>query len=160
MSKVFSARQESQHALRPSAGVSYTSIADEGLADYSGYCRVQIQNCVGKLATAMRAYKHFLTAKFRLFVFFALLFSGDAQAQVVVDVSKITCDQFATYKIANPDYIAIWLSGYYHGTRGDMKIDIQTLKADATKVENYCLSKPDLLLVQAVKTVLGISGGP
>jgi acid stress chaperone HdeB len=101
----------------------------------------------------MRAYKHFLTTKFRLFVFFALLFSVDAQAQEVVDISKITCDQFATYKIANPEYIAIWISGYYHGTRGDMKVDIQTLKANARKVENYCLSKPDVPLVEAVKTV-------
>ena len=79
---------------------------------------------------------------------------------MVVDVSKITCDQFATYKIENPEYIAIWLSGYYHGTRGDMKIDIQTLSADAKKVEDYCLNKPDVLLIQAVKTVLGISVNP
>src|SRR6516164_4553376 len=105
----------------------------------------------------MRTYKYFPTAKFFLFVFVALLFSVDAEAQVVVDVSKITCDQFATYKIANPEYIAIWLSGYYHGTRGDMKVDIQTLKADAARVENYCLSKPDVPLVPAVKAVLGIS---
>jgi hypothetical protein len=105
--------------------------------------------------------KHSLTTKFLLFVSIALLFSTiDAKAQVVVDVSKITCNQFATYKIANPDLIAVWLNGYYHGTRGDMKVDIQTLKTDATKVENYCLSQPDLPLVQAVKTVLGISGGP
>ena len=108
----------------------------------------------------MRAYKNFLSTKFLFFLFVALLFSVDAEAQEVVDVSKITCDQFATYKIANPEYIAIWLNGYYHGTRGDMKIEIQTLKADATKVENYCLSKPDVPLVQAVKTVLGISSGP
>jgi len=108
----------------------------------------------------MCAYKHFLTTKFLLFAFIALVFSVDAEAQVVVDVSKITCDQFATYKIENPEYIAIWLSGYYHGTRGDMKVDIQTLGADAKKVEVYCLSKPDVPLVQAMKTVLGISVAP
>jgi len=108
----------------------------------------------------MRDYHYFLTTKFVLFAFFALVFSVDAEAQVVVDVSKITCDQFATYKIENPEYIAIWLSGYYHGTRGDMKVDIQTLSADAKKVEVYCLSKPDVPLVQAVKTVLGISVAP
>jgi len=113
-----------------------------------------------EVATAMRAYEYFLTTKFLLFVFIALLFSVDAEAQVVVDVSKITCDQFATYKIENPEYIAIWLSGYYHGTRGDMKVDLQTLSADAKKVEYYCLSKPDVPLAQAVKTVLGISVGP
>ena len=98
--------------------------------------------------------------KFLLLILLALLFSDHARAQEVVDVSKITCDQFATYKIANPEHIAIWLSGYYHGTRGDMTVDIQSLRADAKKVEVYCLSKPDVPLIQAVKTVLGISVGP
>jgi len=111
-------------------------------------------------ATVKQACKDSLARKFLLLILLALSFSDHARAQVMVDVSKITCDQFATYKITNPEYIAIWLGGYYHGTRGDMKVDIQSLKADATKVENYCLSKPDVLLVQAVKTVLGISGGP
>jgi acid stress chaperone HdeB len=101
--------------------------------------------------------REFLSAtKFMLFVS-ALVFSVGAEAQVVVDVGKITCDQFATYKIENPKYIAIWLDGYYHGTRGDMKVDIQTLSADVKKVEYYCLDKPDLPLVQALKAVLGIS---
>src|SRR4029453_14300640 len=93
----------------------------------------------------------------KLLVFiFALFFSVDAEAQVVVDVSKITCDQFATYKIENPENIVIWLDGYYHGPRGDMKVDVQTLSADAKKVEMYCLSKPEVPLLQAVKVGLGI----
>jgi acid stress chaperone HdeB len=66
----------------------------------------------------MHARKDPLTRKFLLLALLALLFSDHARAQVMVDVSKITCDQFATYKIANPEYIAIWLNGYYHGTQG------------------------------------------
>jgi hypothetical protein len=108
----------------------------------------------------MHACKHPLIRKFLLLILLALLFSDHARAQVMVDVSKITCDQFATYKIVNPEYLAIWLSGYYHGTRGDMTVDIQTLSADAKKVEGYCLMKPEVPLIQAVKTVLGISVGP
>jgi hypothetical protein len=108
----------------------------------------------------MLNYKYLLAPKLLFFVFVAVLVSVDAGAQVVVDVSKITCDQFATYKVENPEYIAIWLDGYYHGTRGDMKVDVQTLSADVKKVEMYCLSKPEVPLVQAVKTVLGISVGP
>ena len=108
----------------------------------------------------MRACEDSPVRKFLLVILLALLFSDHARAQVMVDVSKITCDQFATYKIANPEYIAIWLSGYYHGTRGDMIVDIQTLSSDAKKVEGYCLMKPEVPLIQAVKTVLGISVGP
>ena len=98
--------------------------------------------------------------KFLLFFLVAIMVSVDAEAQVVVDVSKINCDQFATYKVENPENIVIWLDGYYHGTRGNMKVDVQTLTADAKKVEMYCLSNPEVPLLEAVKTVLGISLGP
>ena len=109
----------------------------------------------------MHVCKRPLIRKFLFLILLTLFsFSEHARAQVMVDVSRITCDQFATYKIANPEYIAIWLNGYYHGTRGDMTVDIQTLSADAKKVEGYCLMKPEIPLIQAVKTVLGISVGP
>ena len=39
-----------------------------------------------------------------------------AKAQVTLDVTKITCGQFAAYKITNPKYIAVWVSGYYSST--------------------------------------------
>jgi len=39
-------------------------------------------------------------------------------AQVTIDVAKITCNQFATYKIADPENIALWLSGYHNGKHG------------------------------------------
>jgi hypothetical protein len=31
-----------------------------------------------------------------------------AQAQVTLDVSKITCEQYNAYKVTNPQNIAIW----------------------------------------------------
>ena len=37
-----------------------------------------------------------------------------------------------------------------------MTVDIQTLSADAKKVEGLLLEQPDVPLIQAVKTVLGI----
>jgi acid stress chaperone HdeB len=57
----------------------------------------------------------------RLLIFVTLLViaSVPLRAQVIVDVAKIDCHQFATYKIAHPDRIAIWLDGYFHGKRGD-----------------------------------------
>ena len=33
-----------------------------------------------------------------------------AQAQIIIEVSKITCEEFASYKITDPEKIAIWLS--------------------------------------------------
>ena len=42
----------------------------------------------------------------------AMLVATFAQAQTTIDVAKISCDQFVLMTVADPDYIAIWLSGY------------------------------------------------
>src|SRR5262245_66373721 len=55
--------------------------------------------------------------------------SSPLGAQVTLDVSKLTCDQFAMYKVTNPKYLAVWLSGYDHGRRGDAVIDMQQVVA-------------------------------
>ena len=64
-----------------------------------------------------------------------------ARAQTTIDVSKITCDQYILLKVADPEKIAIWLSGYYHAKRGSTTIDIELLKDQPEKVRNYCLYK-------------------
>jgi acid stress chaperone HdeB len=62
-----------------------------------------------------------------------------AQAQTTIDAAKITCDQFIGLKVASPENIAIWLSGYYHGKRGSTIIDVQQLKEQPQKMTSYCL---------------------
>jgi len=83
----------------------------------------------------------------------ALTASSGSHAQVTLDVTKITCRQFAAYKITNPQLIAAWISGYYHGTRGEMVVDTQQLVTNADKLETYCLKNPDVTLMQAVETL-------
>ncbi len=77
-----------------------------------------------------------------------------AQAQVMLDVSKITCDQYTGYKITNPQNIAIWLSGYYNGKRDNTLLDTQGFAAQAKKLQDYCIVNPRILVMQAVETVM------
>jgi hypothetical protein len=64
-----------------------------------------------------------------------------AQAQTTIDVAKITCNQFVLLQVANPELIAIWLSGYYHGKRDSTTVDVELLKDQAHQVRTYCLYK-------------------
>jgi hypothetical protein len=64
--------------------------------------------------------------------------TASAQAQVIVDVSKITCDQYVHSKITTPNLIAAWLSGYYNAKRNNRIIDLETLEDNVSKVKNYC----------------------
>ena len=56
---------------------------------------------------------------------FALTASNIAPAQVMLDLSKVTCDQFIKYKVADPKLIAVWLNGYFQGKRADTNVDTQ-----------------------------------
>jgi hypothetical protein len=46
--------------------------------------------------------------------------SSGAHAQVMLDLTKVTCDR-SVRQVANPKFIAMWLGGYFHG-KGKMNL--------------------------------------
>jgi acid stress chaperone HdeB len=78
-----------------------------------------------------------------------------ADAQVKLDMSKVTCDQWAGYKITNPQNIALWLSGYHHGRDGHTVIDTQGLAANTQKLRDFCIVHPQLPVMDAARTLFG-----
>ena len=77
-----------------------------------------------------------------IFLTLLLIASSPLSAQVKVDVAKIDCHQFATYKVAHPDRIAIWLNGYFHGKRGDLIVDTQELAGNTDNCLLYTSPSP------------------
>jgi hypothetical protein len=41
-----------------------------------------------------------------------------AQAQVVIDVTKITCQQFLEDRVTDTTTLSVWLNGYVNGAHG------------------------------------------
>lgn len=72
-----------------------------------------------------------------------------AAAQVTLDMSKVTCEQWAGYKITNPQNIALWLSGYQNGRRGNTVLDTQELNANVQKLRDFCIVNSQVLVMQA-----------
>jgi acid stress chaperone HdeB len=77
-----------------------------------------------------------------------------AHAQTTIDVAKITCEQLVLMKVVDPDYLAVWLSGYYSGKRDTTTIDVQRLKDNAQKVKQYCLYNNKGTVMEAIEKVL------
>jgi hypothetical protein len=71
-----------------------------------------------------------------LAVTLTLLFAFEAHPQVTVDFSKVTCRQVFTMR--NADQVPIWLSGYYHGQKGNPLLDTEQLKENVKRVQNIC----------------------
>jgi len=86
---------------------------------------------------------------------FALETVPAARAQVRIDVSKITCKQFVDREVGDPRDIAIWLSGYYHGKRGETTFDkVKLVNEYAKEVRDYCIRNPQTFVMQAVETLI------
>ena len=81
--------------------------------------------------------------------------SSIACAQVTVDVSKITCDQFVKYEIADPKLIAIWISGYYQGLHKNPIVDKHQTLQTIDELEEYCFKHPNDLVMNEVGELLG-----
>jgi acid stress chaperone HdeB len=83
-----------------------------------------------------------------------LIAASPAGAQVTIDVSKITCEQFWLRKVANPDKVAIWLGGYFNGRKGNTVIDTQQFEAIARDVTEHCRAHFQLTVMQAAEAVM------
>jgi hypothetical protein len=86
---------------------------------------------------------------------FALEPAPIAQAQVTLDVSKLTCAQLLSYKFTTAEKIGAWVSGYHNGKRGNTSLDTHRLIENAKKLRNYCVRNNQTLVMDAVETVLG-----
>ena len=83
----------------------------------------------------------------------AILAATDAPAQTV-DLAKLSCRQFLIGDIVRRDYLALWLSGYYNGKRGNTVLDIGELAKKTDKVEDYCRMNQDATVMDAVTKAL------
>jgi len=89
-----------------------------------------------------------------LAVLFATSFAfTPVQAQMTIDVAKITCDQYLSFSVADPRDIAIWLSGYFHGKGGSTVLAVEELKQHAAKLQSACFRKDNsqLTVMQVIE---------
>jgi acid stress chaperone HdeB len=86
-----------------------------------------------------------------------LALASAAHAQVTIDVSKITCDQFTAFAVADPRDIAIWLSGYYHGKNDNPILESQQFKANYEKLKSACFNPENrqLPVLQVIEKLFG-----
>ena len=87
---------------------------------------------------------------------FAVFVGTSSQAQVTVDASKITCDQFVHGKMGEPRIVAAWLSGFYNGKRNNAVIDTQKFQANLNTLEKFCYDEKNFSLpvMQAIERTM------
>jgi acid stress chaperone HdeB len=79
-----------------------------------------------------------------------------AGAQVTVDISKITCNQFLFGKATDSRTLTIWLNGYHSGASGKTLIDPNAMGERA--LIEYCIANSEMSVLNAARNVLGVAG--
>jgi acid stress chaperone HdeB len=73
------------------------------------------------------------------------------QAQVTIDITKITCREFLDGRLTDSNTLSVWLNGYVNGARGKTLID--PLSAGRTALVHYCEDHADTLVLDAARNV-------
>jgi acid stress chaperone HdeB len=73
-----------------------------------------------------------------------LLATGSAVAEdSKIQMSELSCKQFAAYDKENMGTIMMWLEGYYSDDDDDAVIDFGKMAGDTAKLLVYCGDHPD-----------------
>jgi acid stress chaperone HdeB len=83
----------------------------------------------------------------------ALIGLQAVQAQVVIDVTKITCQQFLENRVTDTTTLSVWLNGYVNGARG--KTLINPLSSGRIDLVHYCEDHADAVVLDAARKVFG-----
>jgi len=88
----------------------------------------------------------------RTLILLSIVAAPAAHAQVTVDLSKITCEQFIVMPKA--DSVAVWLSGYYHGDKHVTTVDVNKFEENARNFRAACrlpdnFAKPIMQLIES-----------
>ena len=78
-------------------------------------------------------------------------------AQITIDASKITCEQFVHSKVGPTRSVGLWLSGFYNGRRDNRTLDLQAFEAHLNKVERFCSDQKNfnVPVMQAIEQIIG-----
>jgi acid stress chaperone HdeB len=83
-----------------------------------------------------------------------LLFTSASHA-VVVDLSKMTCQEFLTSDKEEIRFIWAWLDGYYKDKQDPTIIDTDTMMDNLKRLNAYCAANPTVGLITATDTMFG-----
>lgn len=78
-------------------------------------------------------------------------FAVPTKAQVMVDMSLVTCQQYLTSDPDRASTIAAWMGGYFSASKDLSTVDFRYTKRNLSKVGRYCKAHRDETLLSAVQ---------
>ena len=84
----------------------------------------------------------------------ALLAAAAPASAQKLDLSTVKCKDFLQSGTENIAFVMMWLHGYYTDQEAPPIVDFDKMKADLTKVADYCRQNPETGLITAAEELL------
>ena len=85
----------------------------------------------------------------------ALTLSSVPAHAAVIDLSTMSCKQFAESGDNGIQMVLIWLDGWYKGDQDEAIFDTDVFIENAKKFGKYCAEHPTVSIVTAAEKILG-----
>jgi hypothetical protein len=72
-------------------------------------------------------------------------------AQVMIEMNKITCGDWAKMPPAQEDMVSAWMSGWYNQKLGYTWVDLDAFHTNVESFRKYCAAKPDDQLMGVIQ---------
>ena len=97
-----------------------------------------------------------VTRALRYVVVAAVLFIasgyGPAKAQVILEMSALTCKNYMEAPLDQQELIAAWMSGYFNSERNMPTVDFARFATNKKLVAKYCRTHRNTNLMRAIRT--------
>jgi hypothetical protein len=70
------------------------------------------------------------------------MFSSVAQAQVSIDMSRITCADYLAMPPARSAEFSAWMSGWFNQRSGYVFVDLNAYARNVANVKSWCATNP------------------
>jgi acid stress chaperone HdeB len=72
-------------------------------------------------------------------------------AQVILDMSLLTCKDYLESNPERQELVAAWMSGYFNAARNQPTVDLKRFATNKKRVANYCKRRKDDNLMSAIR---------
>jgi hypothetical protein len=72
----------------------------------------------------------------------AAMASAVAHAQVSIDMSRVTCEQYLALPPAQSADFSAWMSGWFNQKNGYVFVDLNAYARNVANVKSWCASNP------------------
>jgi hypothetical protein len=81
----------------------------------------------------------------------ALFQVSQAQAQVTIDMTKVSCADYLAMHGPEAGDFAAWMSGWFNQKHGSTQVNLKGLSMNIASVEKWCASNPKELIMGALQ---------